>query len=108
MSILRCVLFSNPNVPCGGKMYKQTLIIGLVIAALGIAPVHAQEGQNVAAAAVTKATFNLNVNPAVLNCLLQPSKSKNPPQPSATVTVTEGNLNDTLVINLKHFKPGLA
>src|ERR1700722_10680886 len=80
-------------------MYKRVLVLAVVVFGLA-APVRAQED---APAAATKATFNLTVNPAILSCLQQSTKP-----PTATVTVVEGKLNDTLVINLKHVKPGLA
>jgi hypothetical protein len=40
-------------------------------------------------------------NPAVVGCLASGGT------PTATVTVTRGKLNDTLVVSLQHFKPGL-
>jgi hypothetical protein len=83
------------------KVYKRVLILGVVIMGLAAMPVHAQDA---VAAAATKATFPLTVNPAILTCLQQ--STKNPP--TATVTVVKGKLNDTLTIKLKHVKPGLA
>jgi hypothetical protein len=75
----------------------------LVIAALCSA--NAQEaGTSRPNASSSKATFQLTVNPNFLSCLSGSSKSP----PSATVTVVEGNLNDTLTINLKHFKSKLT
>ena len=83
------------------NMYKRVLILGLVMIGLAAAPVRAQDAM---AAAVTKARFTLTVNPAILTCLQQSTKNA----PTATVTVVEGKLNDTLTIKLKHVKPGLA
>jgi hypothetical protein len=83
------------------NMYKRALILGVVIIGLAAAPVRAQDDL---AAAATKATFTLTVNPAILSCLQQSTKDA----PTATVTVVKGKLNDTLAIKLKHVKPGLA
>jgi len=44
-------------------------------------------------------------NAKIVNCLRDPSSSE---QPSASVTVVRGDLNDTLHLHLEHFKPGLA
>ena len=49
-------------------------------------------------------SFPLFVNPAVANCL----QRSNGPSPSVTATVEHGDLNDTLELTLKHFKPNLA
>jgi hypothetical protein len=46
----------------------------------------------------------LHVNPSVVNCIGVTGQ----PSPSATVTVTPGDLNDKLTVHLNHFKPGLA
>ena len=52
-------------------------------------------------------TFTLTANPAFVDCLARfpgdPAR-----RPVATVTVTRGNLNDTLVLKLKNIKPKLA
>jgi hypothetical protein len=52
-------------------------------------------------------TFNLTANPAFVNCLARfpgdPAR-----QPVATVTITRGNLNDTLVLKAKNIKPKLS
>jgi hypothetical protein len=82
-------------------MHQRILTLMVVILALASGPLRAQDD---AAATVTRAKFNLTVNPAILTCLQQ--STKNPP--TATVTVVEGKLNDTLVINVKHVKPGLG
>jgi hypothetical protein len=49
--------------------------------------------------------FNLHPFPPFLNCISNPNDD-DPPQ--AKVEVHRGKLNDTLTLNLKHFKPGLA
>jgi hypothetical protein len=57
-----------------------------------------------AGAQTTTATFQLFPNPAFVDCLRKsPLKT-----PKATVTVTKGNLRDTLTLTLKNVKPGLA
>ncbi len=85
-------------------MDKRVLMLGLVIIGLATTPVRAQEDAG-AASTVLKRTFNLAFNPVLTStsCLEQSSKKT----PAATVTVAKGALNDKLVINLKHFKPGL-
>jgi hypothetical protein len=60
-------------------------------------------GQEAAPGVVTRSTFQLAPNPKFLNCL-KGSKGT----PSATVTVVEGNLNDTLTLKLKNVKPNLG
>ena len=58
-------------------------------------------------AAAESHTFFLNVNPAFLNCL---ARFPNDParRPRATVTVTRGKFNDTLLLKLKNIKPKLV
>jgi hypothetical protein len=57
-----------------------------------------------AGAQTTTTTFRLFPNPAFVNCL-----RKSPLKiPKAIVTVTKGNLRDTLTLTLKNVKPGLA
>ena len=58
-------------------------------------------------AAAESITFPLNVNPAFLDCL---ARFANDPsrRPRATVTVTRGNFNDTLLLKLKNIKPKLV
>jgi len=66
---------------------------------------HAQEADLAQAnASPAKKTFQLVAVPVELPCLQ--GSTKNPP--TATVTVVQGKLNDTLTIHLKHFKPNLA
>jgi hypothetical protein len=53
---------------------------------------------------VTSKSFGLHVNPKFASCLGVAGK----PAPTARVTVVRGNLNDTLTITGRNFKPGLA
>jgi hypothetical protein len=53
---------------------------------------------------VTSKSFGLHVNPKFASCLGVTGK----PAPTARVTVVRGNLNDTLTITGRNFKPGLA
>jgi hypothetical protein len=55
-------------------------------------------------ATVTHVKFNLIVNTPFLSCLQASTKTP----PTATVTVIQGNLNDTLTIKVQHMKPKLA
>src|SRR5512135_3504114 len=58
-------------------------------------------------AAAESITFFLNVNPAFLNCLARfPTDPTR--RPRATVTVTRGTFNDTLLLKLKNIKPKLV
>ncbi|HUC73862.1 MAG TPA: hypothetical protein VMS04_01140 [Vicinamibacterales bacterium] len=50
-------------------------------------------------------SFELTANPKFIDCLQDPNTVE---QPSATVTVLRGALNDALQLHLQHFKPGLA
>jgi hypothetical protein len=85
-------------------MKKRLLAANLIILLLAFAPLLMAEDADVNAAAATKSTFNLLVNTPFLS-RLQTSPTKTP---TATVTVTQGKLNDTLVIKLRHFKKKLA
>jgi hypothetical protein len=60
-----------------------------------------------AGAAHERRTFDLVLaNPKLLQCIAQdPNDPTNPP--TASVTVTRGDLNDNLALTVKHFKPGL-
>ena len=53
---------------------------------------------------VDEVTFKLVPNPKFLDCLRQSPWE----EPRATVTVTRGNLNDTLLLDVDGIKPGLA
>jgi hypothetical protein len=74
----------------------------MVVLSFLFSPV-ASLAQDAAPAAVTKSTFQLFPNPKFLNCL-KGSKGT----PSATVTVVEGSLNDTLTLKVKNIKPNLG
>lgn len=56
------------------------------------------------AAQVAEIHFNLVANPPFLNCLAASPYE----EPTATVTVIRGELNDTLQLDLHHVKPNLA
>jgi hypothetical protein len=49
-------------------------------------------------------SFDLVANPSFVNCLRKDSYE----EPSARATVIRGKLNDTLILDLDGFKPGLA
>ena len=49
-------------------------------------------------------SFNLVPNPSFVNCLRKDSYE----EPRARATVIRGKLNDTLILDLDGFKPGLA
>lgn len=71
------------------------------LAALIVAPRHAH------AAPAEQKQFDLFPNPAAFRCLAAfPDDPTKPP--SATVTVKQGKLNDTLTIKLKNIKEGLG
>src|SRR5215510_12588227 len=53
---------------------------------------------------VDEITFDLVPNPAVVDCL----RANSTETPRARATVTRGKLNDTLILDLDGFKPGLA
>lgn len=71
-------------------------------AALGVGGVLV--GQAATAGATDGTTFLLHANPAVVSCLGVAGQ----PAPSAKVTVSSGDLNDQMTVQLQHFKPGLA
>jgi hypothetical protein len=54
-------------------MCKRVFILGAIIVGLATAPTRAQE--QASAASLTKATFTLSVNPAILGCLQQSTKN---------------------------------
>jgi hypothetical protein len=63
-----------------------------------------QDGLTVPLAQSSSKTFQLLPNPKFLTCLAKsPAKT-----PTATVVVTEGNLNDTLTLTVKNVKPNLG
>ena len=61
-------------------------------------------GAAVAQNKVDEITFDLVPNPGVIDCL----RANSTETPRARATVTRGKLNDTLVLDLDGFKPGLA
>ena len=83
----------SPQLPA-----VRLLVLLLAIATLTSVPL---------SAAAESITFSLTANPKFLNCLARyPDDPKRPPQ--ATVTVTRGNLNDTLQLKLKNIIPNLS
>ena len=85
--------------------------IGLFVLLLAIAVVAfalpLTAGADSAGAPPHQITFNLHPNPKFLNCISRfPNDAAR--APSAKVTVTRGNLNDTLSLKLKNIKPNLA
>jgi len=85
---------------------SRAVAILAILALFAVAPgARAQEaGGSQKKASSTRSTFPLFVNPTVLNCVSGSGHN----QPSATVTVVKGKLNDTLTIKLRHFKPKLG
>ena len=78
------------------SLTKFILVLALGAVALTTAPR--------ATAQADVAHFNLFPNPKFVSCL----GVQGGPTPTASVTVTRGNRNDTLVISAKNIKPGLA
>ena len=78
------------------KDYKYAALASLVAISLtSVVPVYAQPHDT---------EFDLTPNPKTVACL---SDSSGQP-PTAHVEVFRGELNDTLVLEIHHFKPGLA
>jgi len=78
------------------KSLVQSVVTGVVTVAavyFGSLPAQAQS-DNI--------KFHLSVNPKFASCLAQPGFA-----PEASVTVFRGKLNDTLVVNASHLRPGL-
>jgi hypothetical protein len=92
----------NPYLAKGTVMRKLVLrsVIALAIAAVAGVGANAALANN---SKVSSTTFSLFPAAANLPCL-QKSAHK---VPTATATVTRGSLNDTLVLKLAGFKPGL-
>lgn len=78
--------------------------IRLIASALAAAAASLMTPGTLAAQGVKQTTFNLRPNPAVLSCLSDGSGTA----PSASVTVTRGQFNDTLAITVHHVKPNLG
>src|SRR5271170_1975933 len=89
----------------GMKLLRTALLLTTMLVIAFASSAKAQETNAIQAnVTVSRKTFQLVANPKFLACITGSSKTP----PSATVTVVEGNLNDTLTISLKHFKPNLA
>ena len=88
-------------------LFSKIAVVAAIVVA-GVAtlakPVAAQDYSLDVKPEVTTKSFLLHVNPKFASCLGVPGK----PNPSARVTVVRGNLNDTLTITGRNFKPGLA
>jgi len=84
--------------------FPQSLAVRLLALLLGVGTVALMLPLSVSAESIH---FNLRANPAVVNCLARFEGDAARP-PEATVTVTRGKLNDTLVLKLKNIKPNLA
>ncbi len=100
----QCVKWKFRTEPSGARtIFKRVLVLSLVV--VGLSTVTARAQDDVAASTVRKVTFDLAFNPKLMSttCLEQSSKQV----PKATVTVTKGRLNDTMLISLEHFRPGL-
>jgi len=86
---------------------KITVLAAVVVAGAATLtqPVAAQDlAQDVLTPTVNVKNFSLHPNPKFISCLGVPGN----PAPTANVHVVRGNLNDTLTITGKNFKPGLA
>lgn len=75
-------------------------LVGALLALAAALPMVAQTSTS----AVNTARFDLFPNPKFVSCLGVPGG----PTPKASVTVTRGTLNDTLVINASNIRPGIA
>ena len=88
------------------KHSKVAIVAAIVVSGMAILvqPLAAQDYGLDVKPEVTSKSFGLHVNPKFASCLGVPGK----PAPTARVTVVRGNLNDTLTITGRNFKPGLA
>jgi hypothetical protein len=86
---------------------KIALVAAVVVAgmAVSIQNVAAQDdAESLLNPEVSRKSFALHPNPKFVSCL----GTGTGPAPTANVTVIRGKLNDTLTINGRNFKPGLA
>lgn len=79
---------------------RKTFVGALLALAATVLPMAAQTSTS----AVNTVRFDLFPNPKFVACLGIPGG----PTPKASVTVTRGTLNDTLVINASNIRPGIA
>src|SRR5580698_822676 len=85
--------------------YRNRLETGMILFALaaaiggGISPAAASAQDK-----KDEVSFDLVANPSFVNCLRKDSYE----EPRARATVVRGKLNDTLILDLDGFKPGLA
>jgi hypothetical protein len=85
------------------RPHRLLVFAGVLVMTLGVAlPVYSATAASRAAAVNTK-TFSLFPATSLLPCMQAPGKTA-----KATATVTRGTANDTLVLTLSGFKPGLA
>src|ERR1700739_4519136 len=77
----------------GGNRFIVAAVLAAILAAAG----------RPATAQVNQITFNLRPQTKFLNCL----GVKGGPRPTATVTVTRGQLHDTLTLKASNLKPKL-
>jgi hypothetical protein len=81
---------------------RRSALIGIALAA-ALAAIAIPMSAGATGRNVTR--FQMHVNPAVKNCVQIPGSSQ---VPTVEATVKRGNLNDSLDLQLKHFKPNLA
>jgi hypothetical protein len=74
------------------------IALATALAAIAIPMSAGASGRNVT-------RFQLYVNPAIKNCVQIPGSTQTP---TVEATVKRGDLNDSLDLQLKHFKPNLA
>ena len=82
------------NLKMGSMLFALTVAIG---GAILPATASAQDKKD-------EISFDLVANPSFVNCLRKDSYE----EPKARATVIRGKLNDTLILDLDGFKPGLA
>src|ERR1700727_1467088 len=82
------------NLKMGSMLFALTVAIG---GAILPATASAQDKKD-------EISFDLVPNPSFVNCLRKDSYE----EPRARATVIRGKLNDTLILDLDRFKPGLA
>jgi len=81
---------------------RRSALIGIALAA-ALAAIAIPMSAGASGPNVTR--FQLYVNPAVRNCVQDPNSSQ---LPTVEATVKRGDLNDSLDLQLEHFKPHLA
>src|SRR5215471_4141336 len=99
---LGMVVRSIPNSEhCKGTLnMKRTWLVATFAATASFAALRTSAAQ-----APSLVSFELRSESKFVECFRDPNSSE---EPSATVTVVRGSLNDTLHLKLEHVKPGLA